>query len=172
MLTSLRVNFVLVLGLMTAAVIGLAHVLRDLSAGTPLLPRRGNAAEPAEQLPQLAEANALFETDVVASQALPDGLQSGFHTTHFAPAPKPPPQQPTTRKVDLTYLGFLQAGDGPRTAIVQTGSEQWIGGVGSNLVANIFVADIDQRMLVLTNREGQTNLLQFRSKTALDVPLQ
>jgi len=171
MLTSLRINFLLVLVLLAGALLGLAHVLRDLSAGTPMLPRRGSAVEPVDPLPQLAEAGALFESGVVATQTPPAGLASGFHTTYFAPAPKPPRQQPTTRKVELTYLGFLQAGDGPRTAIVQTGSEQWSGGVGSNLVANVFVAGIDQQTLVVTNTEGQTNLLQFRSKTALDVPL-
>jgi hypothetical protein len=172
MLTSLRTNFVLVLGLMTAVVLGLAHVLRDLSSGTSLLPGRGSAVELADPPLELTEATALFETDVVASQTLPAGSPGGFHTTHFAPPPKPPRQEPTTQKVDLTYLGFLQAGDGPRTAIVQTGSKQWTGGIGSNLVANVFVAAIDQRMLVVTNTEGQTNHLQFRSKTALDVPLQ
>jgi hypothetical protein len=121
---------------------------------------------------QLAEAGALFQADAMASQSLPADAPSGFHTTHFAPPPKPPRQKPTTRKVELTYLGFLQGGDGPRTAVVQTDSEQWIGGVGSNLIANLFVSTIDQRALVVTNSDGQTNQLEFRTKTALDVPAQ
>jgi hypothetical protein len=55
---------------------------------------------------------------------------------------------------------------------VQTGAEQWTGGIGSNVVANVFVVSIDQRMLVVTNTEGRTNQLEFRKKTELEVPLE
>jgi hypothetical protein len=95
---------------------------------------------------------------------------NGFFTTHFQPRPSPPAKPPTTRKLDLTYLGFLQAGTGPRRAVVQDGGSRWIGSVGSNLVANFFVAAIEPRVLVVTNTEGRTNQLEFRAKTTLEVP--
>ena len=171
MLKSLRSDFVLVLILLSAALFGLTHLFREVSSGQPFPPGRDKPADPTHTPVPLTEAAVLFDTNAVPSQTLPAGVSDGFYTTHFEPPPQPPPQKPTTRKVELTYLGFLQADDGPRTAVVQSGAEQWTGRVGSNLVANVFVTAIDQHTLVVTNTEGQTNRLEFRNKTSLDVPV-
>jgi hypothetical protein len=93
-----------------------------------------------------------------------------FFTKHFIPAPPSPPRTPATRKVELTYQGFYVAGDSPKHAFVRVGDGLFVGPAGAKVVANLFVADIQQQSLVLTNAAAQTNVLLFNAKKEFEVP--
>jgi hypothetical protein len=172
MLKSVQRDFALTLALLVAAAALLVAVVRDLGGGLPAWP----AADPSESkstipLP-LTGVDSLFAVGALPSLATPADQWNGFFTTHFQPPTKPPPKAPTTRKVELTYLGFMQAGDGPRRALVQSGTAQWLGGIGEKVVADLQVAAIETGFLILTNATGATNRLGFRAKTPLEVPIQ
>lgn len=157
--------------LLAAAVLGLVQVIRDLSTASPARVAEVHPVERVQVVLPLDSAEALFAPDVVASPGPPEGQVDGFHTRYFAPPVKPPKQAPTTRKVALTYLGFLQAGEGPRTAVVLEGATQWTGGLGGHPVPSLSVSAIESGYLVLTNAEGQTHQLEFRKSVELDVPV-
>ncbi|MBE7504201.1 MAG: hypothetical protein HS113_28720 [Verrucomicrobiales bacterium] len=89
-----------------------------------------------------------------------------FFTLHFQP---PPP--PSTKTVELTYLGFLASSEGLRRAFVQIDDATRVFSNGATVVANHAVQDIARRTLVLTNADGRTNVLEFRVKKALQIPL-
>jgi hypothetical protein len=173
MLKSLQRDFVIALALLGATVVVLILLLRDLGGGMPAMPVPTGAVDRAEFTPPPIPGDTFFRLESVASPRPPDGTVSPFHTEHFKPPPKPAPKPPPkTRQVQLTYLGFLRAGDGPPAALVDDGTAQRIGRLGSNLVANLFVAGIEPDRLVLTNSEGITNLLEFRQRSTVEVPAQ
>jgi hypothetical protein len=171
MLKSLQRDFAIAVVLLGATGVVLLLVLQDLGGGLPPMPVSTGAVERAEFNPPPIPGESFFRLESVASPVPPEGSPGPFYTAHFKPPPKPQPAPPSTRKVQLTYLGYLRAGDGPPMAVVHDGSAQWIGRVGSNLVANLFVAQIERGTLVVTNTDGVTNLLQFRQQSTLEVPI-
>lgn len=171
MLKSLQRDFVIVLGLLGATVAALLLLWRDLGGDLPPMPAPTGANPVAEAVLPLIPDDTLFRLESVASPTPTEGMTGAFYTSHFKPPPEPPPKPPpTTRQVQLTYLGSLQAGESPRAAVVDDGSAQWTVRVGSNLVANLWVAEIELDRLVLTNSEGTTNVLEFRRQATLEVP--
>jgi hypothetical protein len=173
MLKSLQRDFVVALVLMGATVGAFILLLRDLGGGLPAMPVSTGAVATAEFTPPPIPGDTFFRLESLASTVPPEAAASPFHTEHFKPAPKPAPKPPPkTRQVQLTYLGFMRAGDGPLVALVDDGTGQRIGRLGSNLVANLFVAGIESDRLVLTNTEGVTNLLEFRRRSTVEVPAQ
>lgn len=94
-----------------------------------------------------------------------------FFTRHFIPPAVSPPPPPTTRKVELTYQGFFQAGDGPRQVFLKVGDSLLVGPVGVKAAGNFFVTEVSLQSLVLTNAAGQTNVLPFNAKKELEVPV-
>ncbi len=110
-------------------------------------------------------AKAAWATLPVAANAL-----DPFFTRHFNPI-HPPSPPPTTRDIDLTYLGYLQAENGPKKTLVKLGDTLLEAPVGANLTANLFAVDAEIDSLTLTNTSGQTNLLRLNAKTTLKVPI-
>jgi hypothetical protein len=94
---------------------------------------------------------------------------SAFYTSHFGPAPAPPP--PTTRMFGLTYLGFYSSAAANRRVMVQMDAGYLVIPVGERALSNLFVADATFKELVLTNTSGQTNLLLLNTKKAVEVPI-
>ena len=82
-----------------------------------------------------------------------------FHTIHFQPRQAPAPPPPTTRKIELTYLGYYQTDTGLRQAIVQFEGAFLVSSVGSKITANLFAADDRMQSLVVTNPAAQTTSL-------------
>ncbi len=100
-------------------------------------------------------------------------LVDPFFTRHFFPAPKPPtPPPPTTRKIELTYLGFYQTEGAPKQVIAKLADAFLVAPIGTKLTANLFAADATMQTLTLTNSSAQTNLLQLDAKREIDVPAQ
>jgi hypothetical protein len=92
-----------------------------------------------------------------------------FATRHFIPQQAPPP---TTRKIEVTYQGFYQAGDGPKQAIFKLGEAFVTAPIGAKVATNLFVAAATMQELTLTNQAAQTNLVPLNVKKAIEVPIQ
>lgn len=135
--------------------------------GTPSAPTNGVATV---RLPTRG-FEGIFDPGRFPSLALHSNESGNFYTSHFQPPAAPKPKPPTTRRVDLTYLGFLEAGGGPRRAVVDLAGQQTLVPAGSNLIANLAVGGIELRTLTLTNPEAVSHILQFNVKTNLEVPL-
>jgi hypothetical protein len=104
------------------------------------------------------------------SQALTN-IPNPFFTTHFVPAPAPAPVPPTMRKVEVTYQGYYQAGDTLKHVIVKVGDLFVAAVAGAPITTNLFVADASMQNLLLTNLNGQTNLILLNSKQQIEVPI-
>jgi hypothetical protein len=98
-------------------------------------------------------------------------VPSPFFTTHFVPVPSPVPPPPTTRKVEVTYQGFYQAGDSVKHAIVKVGEAFVAAVAGAPVTTNLFVADASLGNLVLTNFTGETNVILLNMKKEVEVPI-
>jgi hypothetical protein len=120
---------------------------------------------PAARLERLFAANSWPRIPAATNSLNP------FFTEYFNPV-KPPSTPPTTRDIELTYLGFYQTGDGPKKAMVKLGDAIIVAQVGSNLTANLFAAHASILSLTLTNPAAQTNLLPLNAKTQMKVPIQ
>jgi len=91
-----------------------------------------------------------------------------FFTRHFIP-PAPPP--PTTRKIEVTYLGFYQTGNGPKNTMFKLGDAFQVAPIGARIATNLLIAEATMQALTLTNLAAQTNLLPLNTKKELEVPI-
>ncbi len=125
----------------------------------------------------VGKIEALFSPAMVAAMRPPTNGVSPFYTTYFQPPPQPPTPvtptapPPTTKKILLVYQGVYQAAAGEKKAFVKVGDGLFVGPVGSNVVADLVVADIALRTLILKNAASQTNLLQFNVPKEIEVPI-
>jgi len=90
------------------------------------------------------------------------------YTLYFQPPPPPPPAP--SKKVELLFQGWYLASSGERLAYVKLGETLLTLTNGAKVVADHAVKEIGLRALTLTNAAGQTNVLEFDVKKALDVP--
>jgi hypothetical protein len=92
-----------------------------------------------------------------------------FFTRHFIPPSAPPP---TTRKIEVTYQGFYQTGDGPKQTIFKLGDAYQVAPIGARVATTLFIAEATMQALTLTNLAAQTNILPLNAKKELLVPIQ
>jgi hypothetical protein len=130
----------------------------------------GTAYSPPPQTPApIAKLGGLFSTALFPKPAN-DSLDP-FFTSYFVPPPSPAAPEPTTRKIEITYQGYYQAGDGPKHAVVKLADAFVDAAVGWPIVTNVFVAEATQQNLVLTNRAAQTNFLFLNVKKEIEVQI-
>lgn len=86
-----------------------------------------------------------------------------------APSPPPPPP-PATRRIEVTYRGFMETSAGVRRALVQVDAAQVLGGLGENIVADYAAMEIALRHMILTNGGGQSVRLEFSKAQTIEVP--
>ncbi len=117
---------------------------------------------------RVARAEEWFDSRVLAAMAPSTNYLNPFFTLHFQPPPTPPP--PPTKKVELTYEGCIIPSSGEKRACIRLA-----GGVltltnGAKVIADHVIKAIEVSTLTLTNSAGQSNVLQFNVKQAIDVP--
>ena len=131
--------------------------------------RAGTAYSPPPQTPApVAKLAGLFSTSlpqICNNTNSPDP----FFTAYFAP-PSPGPE-PATRKIEVTYQGFYEAGEGPKHAVVKVADAFVDASIGWPIATNVFVAEATIQQLILTNRSSQTNLLLLNIKKEIEVPV-
>jgi len=130
-------------------------------------------ADGSQPPPQTPEAIRRLDRLFAATPPRPadSNAPNAFFTRHFIPAPAPTPPPPTTRKIELVYQGFFTADNGAPQTMVKLGEKYLITPAGSNLTANLFVAQAAVLSLTLTNPAGQTNLLPLNVKKEVEVPI-
>ena len=94
-----------------------------------------------------------------------------FFTRHFIPQPAPAAPQPTTRKIEITYLGFYQTDGHSRQVIVKLADALVDKPVGARVSTNWFFAEATVQALTLTNLAAQTTLLPLNTKKEIEVPI-
>jgi hypothetical protein len=109
-----------------------------------------------------------FASDSCTRLAPGTNTVNPFFTLFFQPPPPPPP--PPTKKVELLYQGFLTTSGGTQLAYVLNSGALMILTNGAKVIADHAIKEIGPRGLVLTNAAGQTNVLEFNVKRAIDVP--
>ena len=144
--------------------------LVGLRGGSPGLRETHSPSASTRSLLPVARLERLFAADAWPKIPAATNSLSPFFTEYFNPD-KPPLTPPTTRDIELTYLGFYQTGDGPKQAMVKLGDTILVAPEGSNLTANLFAAQASVPSLTLTNPAGQTNLLGLSAKTQMKVPI-
>jgi len=138
--------------------------------GRALDAREADASANPPQCPvPVTRLGQLFSPAAWPKSVLDTNTQNPFFTRHFIPPVSPPP---TTRKIEVTYQGFYQAGDGTKHTICKLGDTFIAVPVGGKIATNLFVADATLQALTLTNQAAQTNILPLNAKKELVVPMQ
>lgn len=97
--------------------------------------------------------------------------KSAFFTQYFTPAPAPAPPPPTTKKIELTYLGYYYTEQGKKQTMVKLGEAFLVTPEGGNVTANLFASEVSVMSLTVTNTAGKTNLLALNKKQEVEVPI-
>jgi len=138
---------------------GKAPEFRDSDAG----------ASPPQSPAPVAGLERLFSPGVWPKSLAETNTLSPFYTRYFIPLAPPPP---TTRKIEVTYQGFYQSGDGPKHTIFKLGDAYLVAPVGARIATNLFIAEATMQTLTLTNLAAGTNLLPLNAKKEIVVPIQ
>lgn len=156
------------LGLWVLLYLGLMHLggsapkLRDVEVFSP----------PPETPAPIAKLDALLSPNIwphLASASA--GAANPFVTHYFAPTPVVPPPPPTTRKIDLTYLGYSETDGHPKQAFVRLFDSYLVSPLGARVASNLYVAQLTMQTMTLTNPSAKTNILTVNKKQEIEVPL-
>lgn len=142
-----------------------------LGGKAPLFGDSSGTSAPSRSPVPVKRLHGLFAPEAWPRSVVDTNALSLVFTRHFIPPAMPAPPPPTTRKIELTYQGFFQTADGPKTAIVKLGDLFLISPVGTKVTANLFAADATMQSLLLTNAAAQTNLLLLNTKKEIEVPI-
>ena len=145
-------------------------VARELGGNAPRFADLEGGGEPAQSLLPMDRIQTLFAPRAGVRLVADTNGVTPFFTRHFMPPPPSATPLSATRKVELTYQGFYEAGDSPRHAFVKVGDNLFVGPAGARIVANLFIAEISRDWLTLTNAAAQTNTLRFNAKKEFEVP--
>jgi hypothetical protein len=131
-----------------------------------------SSTAPAQGLAPIAKLDRLFAAGQWPKALVDANTLNPFLTHYFIPPPTPAPPPPTTRKIELTYQGFYEIANGPKTTIVKLGEAFLVTPIGSKVTANLFAANANFQALTLTNPAAQTNILPLNTKKEIEVPIQ
>lgn len=144
-------------------------VLGKVGGHTPEFQDEIASSLPAQSPAPVAPLAALFSPASWGRALVDTNSLNPFLTRYFVPAAPPPPA--TTRKIEVTYQGFYETGDGPKNVVIKVGEGFVIARPGLTIATNLFVAQASMQTLTLTNLAAQTNLLLLNAKKELEVPV-
>jgi len=146
--------------------------LTGLRGKPPVMHEADGTSAPPQRIVPVGKAELLLNQANWPQLTPATNTDNPFFTKHFIPPPAPPPPAPTTRKIELTYLGFYTSDGSKKQLIVKLADALLVTPLGSKLTANLYAADATALSLTLTNSTPQTNLLQLNVKKELEVPIQ
>jgi hypothetical protein len=126
-------------------------------------------AMPAQSPAPVARLERLFSSEAWPGSLIDTNRLNPFFTRYFVP-PAPPP--PTTRKIEVTYQGFYQSGNGPKQSIFKLDEAILVAPIGAKIAVSLFIADATMHALTLTNLAAQTNIVPLNAKKEIIVPIQ
>lgn len=119
----------------------------------------------------VARLEHLFPAGGAAQAAIQSPGLTLFATTHFMSPKKAPPVPATKRRVDLTYRGYYQLGDGPFRVLLKVGDSLVDVPLGGSVLSNYYAASATMTTLTLTNLQAESNQFTLNKATSLEVPL-
>ena len=156
-----HVGLWLLLGLVVIGIGGQAPDFRDSDS----------FSSPVQTLAPVARLGSLFAPSQWPNPGPLTEGSSAFFTRYFVPVPSPVPPPPTTRKIEVTYQGFYQAENSPKTAIVKMADIFVVVPIGGAVATNFYVADATLQSLTLTNPVSEPTLLPLNAKKEIEVPI-
>jgi len=120
----------------------------------------------------VAKLDKLFSPGIWPKISVDTNVTTAFFTRHFIPPATPAPPAPTTRKVEITYLGYYESAGSPKHVIVKLADAFVVKPLGANLTTNWFVAEGTMQALILTNITAQHTVLPLNAKKEVEVPIQ
>lgn len=111
-------------------------------------------ANPPQSPAPVAGIEGLFSPGIWPKSLVDTNRLNPFFTPHFIPPPAPPPS--TTRKIEVTYLGFYQTGDDLKHAIFKLGKAAPVAPPAARTGTNLLAAAALPAP-TLTNLSAQTN---------------
>lgn len=145
--------------------------LRNLDGARPSFREALASTPPQRSIVPVSGIERLYARGFAPALPNETNLTNPFFTKHFIPAPTPAPPAPTTRKIQLIYHGFYEAGEGPKRAVVKMGDAFLVAPIGSRLTANLYAAQASMVSLVLTNPQAVTNVLPLNTSREIEVPI-
>lgn len=152
------------LGLWCVLYLAVAH----LGGKTPDFHIADSSTAPSPGPVPVAKMESLFSPAQWLNPQAATNASNPFFTSFFVPVTPP---APTTRKIEVTYQGFYEAGDNIRHTIVKVADTYVVASVGAPIATNLFIADATLQNLLLTNLAAQTNLLLLNAKKEIEVPI-
>lgn len=126
-------------------------------------------AKPPQSPAPVAALERLFSQGLRPPPLKDTNAFNPFVTHYFVPPAPPPP--PTTRKIEVTYQGFYQTGEGQKQTIFRLGDAYVVAPVGASVVTNLIIAEATMQAMTLTNLEAQTNIVPLNVKREIVVPI-
>ena len=143
-------------------------VLKDWGGGIPARPQLPNFATQASTVPRASQIDELFSLANSIKKRPGTNIHDPFYPNITQPPTAPPPK---TRMVDLVYRGCFTTSHGEKYAYVAVGTQLVVGGVGTKVVADWTVADIELASLTLKGGGTNKTVLTFDIKRSLEIPL-
>ncbi|MCX6927581.1 MAG: hypothetical protein NT154_30890 [Verrucomicrobia bacterium] len=140
----------------------------NLSGKAPDIRDAGAHKLPPQNSAPVAGLEGLFSPGSWPKSFIETNMLNPFFTRYFVP-PAPPP--PTTRKIEVTYQGFYQSGDGPKNTIFKLDEAFNVAPIGAKIATSLFIADATIQALTLTNLAAQTNFVPLNAKKEIIVPI-
>ena len=142
----------------------------SLGGRAPVLYEAQAVAKPPQSPAPVAALERLFSEGLRPPPLKDTNALNPFVTRYFVPPAPPPP--PTTRKIEVTYQGFYQSGEGMKQTIFRLGDAYVVAPIGASVVTNLIIAEATMQSMTLTNREAQTNIVPLNVKREINVPIQ
>jgi hypothetical protein len=143
--------------------------VRNLGGKTPDFHDAQTLVAPVHSPAPVAGLEGLFSPGIWPKSLSQTNVLNSFFTRYFVP---PPPPAPTTRKIDVTYQGYYQSGEGPKTTIFKLDEAFVVAPIGAKIAPSLFIANATMQALTLTNLAAQTNIVPLNAKKEIIVPLQ
>jgi hypothetical protein len=142
--------------------------LVDLRGKAPDFREADAAAIPPQSPAPVAGLERLFSPGIWPKSLGETNTFNPFFTRYFAPPSGPPP---TTRKIEVTYQGFYQTGEGLKHTIFKLGDAFTVAPVGAKIATDLFIAEATTQAMTLTNVAAQTNIVPLDAKKEITVPI-
>jgi len=159
-----------IIGLQVSLWVLLYLAVANLGGQSPDFRDGDGAAAPPQSAVPVAGLERLYSSSVPPRTLIGTNTANPFLTRYFVPPAPPPP--PTTRKIEVTYQGFYQTGDGPKQTIFRLGEAFLVAPVGTRIATNLFIAGVTMQAMTLTNLAAQTNIVPLNAKKEIVVPIQ
>jgi hypothetical protein len=142
--------------------------LTHLGGKAPDFREAGAVTNPPQSPAPVAGLERLFLPGIWPKSLVQTNLLNPFFTTNFIPPPPPPPP---TRKIEVTYQGYSQIGEGIKQIGYKLDHVFNIAPIGAQIATELFIADASIQALTLTNVAAQTNIVGLNTNKEIIIPI-